>query len=141
MPFESLSERHEFQISSFPEEWLPLTHMYDPDLPLFPLQYFHVLDPALPPGMRPGERDRVYGFIHHVNLIGQTLSVTVALNKNLQAEQNSHLIPVVEAEIRHRLGLGDPITLPQLSGRLGGALSDGNGLVRELWHQIIDRQF
>jgi hypothetical protein len=141
MSFESLSERFEFQISDFPEQWLPLTHLYDPDLPLFPLQYFHVLDPAIPAGVRPGERDRAYGFIHHVNLVGTTLSVTVALNKNLHAEQNAHLRAVVEAEVRQRLGLGDPISFTQLDGQLSGPLAAANALVEELWHQIIDRQF
>ena len=68
MPFEALSEKHEFLIPDFPEEWLPLVYLYDPDLPLFPIYYFHVLDPELAPGHRPSERDRAFGYVHHVNL-------------------------------------------------------------------------
>src|SRR5207253_1944132 len=36
MPFESLSARGEIEIPDFPSEWLPLTSLYDPDLPLLP---------------------------------------------------------------------------------------------------------
>ncbi len=142
MPFESLSERYEFVIDNFPEEWLPLTYLYDPDLPLFPLQYFHVLDPSLEVGERPGERDRAFGFVaHHINLAGTTLTVTVALNKDLTKPQHSHFIAPVEIEVRNRLGLGDPIRFSQLQGQLVGRLANANDLVKELWYQVIDRQF
>lgn len=141
MSFESLSERHEFQIADFPEEWLPLTHLYDPDLPLFPLLYFHVLDPTLANGERPGERDRVFGFVHHINMVGATLWVTVALNKDLSRPQHCHLAECVESEVRHRLGLGDRISFPDLAGQLSGQLAAANNIVKELWYQVIDRQF
>ena len=55
MPFETLSETYEFIIPDFPDQWLPLTYLYDPDLPLFPVQYFHILDPDLPSDQRPGD--------------------------------------------------------------------------------------
>ena len=54
MAFESLSHHYQFNIQNFPSEWLPLTYLYDPDLPLFPIQYFHILDPNLRKGDRPG---------------------------------------------------------------------------------------
>jgi hypothetical protein len=44
MAFESLAYRYTFEIVSFPERWLPLIHLYDPDLPLFPIYYYHVLN-------------------------------------------------------------------------------------------------
>ena len=100
MAFESLSERHEFAISDFPPEWMPLIYLYDPDLPLYPLLYFHALDPDLPTNVRPGERDRVFGFIHHINLEATTLRVSVALNKDLSTPANSKFIPVVDQECR-----------------------------------------
>jgi hypothetical protein len=141
MPFESLSIRHEIVIEDFPSEWLPLLYLYDPDLPLYPLLYFHALDPQLGAGMRPGERDRVFGFIHHVNLEGNTLRVTVAVNKDLANPANSHFGPVVEHQCRARLGLLDKITYPDLHNSLKGKLAGANALIKELWYQIVDRSF
>ena len=63
MSFESLSETYSITIDGFPQEWMPLTYLYDPDLPLFPIQYFHLLDPELPSGQRPNERERLFGFM------------------------------------------------------------------------------
>src|SRR4051794_38263558 len=103
MAFESLSERYEFLVADFPADWLPLVYLYDPDLPLYPLLYFHSLDPSLDPSMRAGERDRVFGFIHHINLEGPHLRISVALNKNLNDPANEQYVPEVERECRARL--------------------------------------
>jgi hypothetical protein len=141
MAFESLSERYTFIVPNFPEEWLPLIHLYDPDLPLFPLLYLHFLDPSLPPGARPGERDRIFGFVHHINFSDGNLSVSVAINKDLRRSRNRHLREPLKAEVRSRLGVSDPIRLADLKGKLTGALNPANKLVEELWYRIIDQQF
>lgn len=141
MPFESLSEQTEILIKDFPAKWLPLIYLYDPDLPLYPLLYFHCLDPDLAAGARPGELDRVFGFVHHVNLEGSVLRVSVALNKDLSKEIHARYRPVVEQAIRSRLGLGDPIALNDLVGSLKGKLSNANSLLKELWYKIVDPSF
>ena len=141
MAFESLSERYEFHIAGYPEEWLPLTYLYDPDLPLFPVSYFHRLDPDLTAGTRPGEHDRVFGFVHHMNLTPTGLTVSVALNKDLQQPQNHRYRQVVEDEVRARLGFGQPIKLIDLKSSLTGVLAGANQLVDELWYQIVDQSF
>ena len=40
MPFESLAFRHTYDFTGFPDRWLPLIHLYDADLPLFPVTIF-----------------------------------------------------------------------------------------------------
>lgn len=141
MAFESLSERYEFVLQDLPAEWLPLTHLYDPDLPLFPVSYFHVIDPELPAGRRPGARDRAFGFIHHINLEDDGVHVTIATNKNFSSGRLPNLAKRVEEEVRHRLGLGDPVTVEDLRDALSGALASGNDLIRELWYQAADSAF
>lgn len=141
MAFESLSETHTFSITGFQGEWLPLIHLYDPDLPLFPLLYFHVIDPTLPADQRPGERDRAFGYIHHVNLEDNVLSVTLAINKDLTRGSNAKFRGVVEAEARARLGLGDPVAFADIAGGLGGPLVASNKVLKELWYKIVDRSF
>ena len=141
MPFESLSARTEIAIPDFPSEWLPLTYLYDPDLPLFPILYFHALDPLLAPGQRPTFRDRVFGFIQYLNLTSPGAAVGVVLNKDLGRAENQRYIAVVERLVRERLGLNERITLPDLQGGLGGSLSPANGVIQELWHQIVAPAF
>jgi hypothetical protein len=141
MPFESLSSRVELHIPDFPPEWLPLISLYDPDLPLFPVLYFHALDPALPSGQRPSLRDRVYGFIQYLNLTPNGAAVGVVLNKDLARPENARYEPLVKDLVRERLGLNQRITISDLKGSLGGALAPANNVVEELWHQIIASAF
>ena len=141
MLFESLSARTEIAIPDFPPEWLPLTYLYDPDLPLFPILYFHALDPALGPGQRPTFKDRVYGFIQYLNLTPTGASVGVVLNKDLSRPENERYCAVVEQLVRERLGLNERITLPDLQNCLSGPLAPANGLIQELWHQIVAPAF
>ncbi|MBN8995870.1 MAG: hypothetical protein J0H94_11645 [Rhizobiales bacterium] len=137
MPFEALSEKYEFSFADFPAEWLPLTSLYDPDLPLFPVVYFHELDPNLPAGNRPGHKDRVFGFIRYVNLTEAGAVVGVVLNKDLKLPANAQYRPVVEQAVRDRLGLGDPIRQHEFAAALGKDLASANRLLQELWHQIV----
>lgn len=67
MPFESLSFRHTFHFADIPHRWLPLISLYDPDLPLFPIYYFHLLRNNLTPGARPLITDRAFGYVEHLN--------------------------------------------------------------------------
>jgi len=141
MAFDSLSHFYNVEVSDFPAEWLPLTYLYDPDLPLFPILYIHVLDPDLPPGHRPGERDRLFGFVHHCNLTDSGLDVTVVINKNLTKAHHHKYVSLLQHEIRSRLGLIDPVTLSDLKGCLRGPLANANSLIEELWYKIIDGSF
>lgn len=141
MAFESLSNRYEFKIQGFIPEWLPLTYLYDPDLPLFPIQYLHILDPKLEPGQRPSEMDRLYGFIHHVNLDGTELTVSVVINKDVNSAQFVHYKPQLESEVRARLGLESPVRFSDINSSLTGVLNKANPVLRELWHKVVDGAF
>lgn len=137
MPFESLSARSEIAIPDFPSEWLPLTYLYDPDLPLFPILYFHALDPSLTPNQRPTFKDRVFGFVQYLNLTPAGAVAGVILNKDLSLPENDKYKAVVEALVRERLGVNERITLPDLHNGLSGPLASANTLIDELWHQIV----
>lgn len=141
LPFEALSAHWDVQLKDFPEEWVPLTYLYDPDLPLFPVLYFHALDPNLTPGTRPNFKDRVFGYIRHLNLEGGGARASVVLNKDLSLPANSKYIAVVEREVRSRLGLGDPITVSDITAGLTGSLAKGNHVMVELWHKVVASAF
>lgn len=141
MSFDTLSERYEFSINPFPADWLPLLYLYDPDLPLFPLLYFHELDPDLPPGQRPGRTDRVFGYVHHVNLDNDTLHVSLAINKDLSLPQNAKFKPLTEDVAKNRLGIGSPVQFGDIEGAFSGRLAGSNPVLRELWYQVIEDSF
>jgi hypothetical protein len=67
MPFEALSYAITLQFANVPPEWSPLVFPFDPDLPLFPLLYYHVLASDLD-GHRPAQRDRAFGYIRSVQI-------------------------------------------------------------------------
>ena len=138
MAFESLSARFDLELSSFPPHWVPLTHLYDPDLPLFPLLYFHVLDPSLPSGSRPSERDRIYGFIQHFRVLpGDKVVVTVVANKDLNDPTHKHYVKVVQSEVASRLGIETPVTEVDIAKPLLPPLQDASSVLLELWHSIV----
>ncbi|MGY2340225.1 hypothetical protein ACW9HW_13450 [Pseudomonas sp. SDO5532_S415] len=145
MAFEALTHLHDFEVKGFPAEWLPLTHLYDPDLPLFPILYFHELDPLLKDGQRPGERDRIFGYVYSVSLIrpGNTIRVTLATNKNLSDSSNKHFIAVAENAASSRLGLDDPVTQGDISRAFvaNGSLNSANQVIYELWQQVVTSSF
>jgi len=140
--FESLAHRYELSVADFPPEWLPLTFLYDPDLPMFPLAYFHALDPELGT-TRPGHRDRVFGFIQYVNLLPDASGATVGvvLNKDLSQPRNRKYEAIVADLVRQRIGLGDPVRLDQIENSLGPPLTAGNSLLSELWHRVVTTAF
>jgi hypothetical protein len=143
MAFDPLAYFYDFQVSDFPQEWLPLTYLYDPDLPLFPVLYFHELDPNLDLNARPGERDRIFGFVHNIAFDRSSgkLTVTAALSKDLRLEVNARFAPIVEAVVRSRLGLQDPVTLGDMAHGFSDELGASNDLIKELWHQIVVSSF
>lgn len=141
MAFESLSHNKTLEFEGFPVQWFPLTHLYDPDLPLFPLLYFHALDPKLPLETRPGEHDRIFGFVQHIGLQNGKLSATVVLNKNLDDSQNAQYLTVIRELVSNRLGLADPITEPQIRNTMVGPLAGANSVLLELWHKIVTPAF
>ena len=141
MGFESLAETYEFTVTGFPDRWLPLTYLYDPDLPLFPTHYFHVLDPLLPTGHRPGELDRAYGFVQRIAITDAGARVVVCTNKDLTSPSNAKLTAAVEQEVRQRLGVVDPVQYPDLAGCFTGTLAGANDVLRELWYQAADGVF
>jgi len=141
MSFETLSERYEFDIPDFPQEWLPLTYLYDPDLPLFPVMYFHELSPDLPKGQRPGARDRVFGYIHHINLNDDKLTICLATNKRLNESKNHKFKKVAEDAAKERLGLQSPVVISDIDKALTGQLTKANNVLKELWYQVIDGSF
>lgn len=143
MAFDPLADFYEFEVVDFPQEWLPLTYLYDPDLPLFPILYFHELDPAFAAGQRAGEKDRIFGFVHSVAFSRSTgaLKVTVATSKDLLQPRNSRFIPVVEAAARSRLGLDNPVLYTDVQRAFSGPLAPANRFLEELWHQVVSSSF
>ena len=110
MAFESLSFRHILKLSDFPERWLPLVFLYDPDLPLFPVYYFHVLPDKWVPGQRPGYSDRAFGYVERVNLDNSgDLEVHIICNKDLNHHSNTAYLSAVTQAVR--VGLVFPILL------------------------------
>lgn len=135
MPFEPLSFRHSFEISNFPARWLPLLHLYDPDLPLYPIYYFHKTEEN---NRRPSEEQRVYGYIEKVNLkeIGGA-TITVITNKNLERPANVNYKRLVLNEVNERLGLINPVTIDDIRNTFTGPLVYANGVLTELWHKVV----
>lgn len=141
MAFESLSHQFELGLDNFPLEWFPLTHLYDPDLPLFPLIYIHALDPDIPPGVRPSAHQRIFGFLQYMGVHNGRLNASLVLNKNLSDPRNARFVPVVKEQLESRLGLGSPITASHIRNALAGSLADANDVMLELWHGIVDPAF
>ena len=140
MPFESLSYRYKFAVTDFPSRWLPLFSLYDPDLLLFPISYFHILTPGLP-GSRPSYTDRVFGYIERMNLEPNGLDVYLVCNKNLEADQNKALREAVERRVREMLGVSNPVTINDITGAFTGPLSTSNAVLVELWHRVIGTSY
>jgi hypothetical protein len=145
MALDPISHLYEYDVEGFPAEWLPLTHLYDPDLPLFPILYFHELDPLLAKDERPGAKDRVFGFVYSVSLIRaeNTVRITLAINKDPSLAGEQRFIDVARKAANSRLGLDDPVTEKDIKGAFaaGGALGAANEIIKELWHQVIASSF
>ena len=138
MAFESLSFRYNFQLNNFPERWLPLIHLYDADLPLFPIYYFHATSKQLANGQRPGFTERIYGYVEKINSLGgQIVEIHLITNKDLTLIGNSHYKDIAESEINERLGINNPVTLADISNALQAPLSYANPVLIELWNRVV----
>lgn len=138
MPFESLSYRHTFHLTSFPDRWLPLIHLYDPDLPLFPIYYFHAISRNLAEGHRPTASERVYGYVEKINS-GPNHSVEIHLvtNKDLSQTPNEHYRNLAEAEVRERLGINNPVTQADVQNAFQAPLDYANPVLVEIWNRVV----
>lgn len=141
MHFDSISQRTVFTFDSFPERWLPLIYLYDPDLPLFPVYYFHVLEPKDYSGRRPRTDERAYGFISHVRFLDGNLEVEVATNKDLSGKLNKSLKDRVFEEVSNLLGVSDAISVQEMAHGFHAGLKNANPLLTELWHKVVDPAF
>src|SRR5689334_10689828 len=104
MPFEALSSAFSLEFQDVPPAWSPLVFPFDPDLPLFPLLYFHVLANDLA-GERPAIQDRAYGYIRSIKIDINTrvLTADVICNKDLSVEaQANRFLEPVRLEVSHR---------------------------------------
>lgn len=138
MPFESLSSRYTFPIEGIPERWLPLIYLYDPDLPLFPIYYFHILSPDLRPGDRPSEIHRIFGYIEKINFLSDDRAeITIITNKNLNDHQDPRIIQAVQKEVKERLGIINPVTRSDIETTFSGPLERSNPVLIELWHRVV----
>jgi len=136
--FEALSYRHVLSISGFPQRWLPLVFLYDPDLPLFPICYFHVLPTNWVAGQRPGYSDRAFGYVESVTPtdIGDLL-VKIVCNKDLGHPSAQPFLSSVTEAVRARLGLSDPVVLPDIVNAFTGPMSNANAVLVEIWHRVV----
>ena len=139
MPFEPLSYRRTFSIDNFPERWLPLIHLYDPDLPLFPTCYFHVLPDNFPSEIAPDFEDRAYGFIDRIRPIDSVFEISIICNKDLGKEENLSLRKSVELEVRERLGVSSPVIFSDISTAFRAPLDGLNRFLVELWNRMVPK--
>ncbi len=138
MPFESLSFRHSFRLTNFPDRWLPLIHLYDADLPLFPIYYFHAISNQLPAGQRPNYTDRVFGYVEKMNSLGnKTIEIHLITNKDLNTTTNLYYRSLAENEVKERIGINDPVTINDISTGLQSPLNYANPVLKELWNRVI----
>ncbi len=140
MPFESLSCRYIINIPSFPQRWLPLIYLYDPDLPLFPIYYFHVLPDNLS-RPRPLDNERAYGYVEKASLTGNEIEITIVCNKDLDDPANQdYLTPVIEA-VCERFGLRNPVTREDIRNVFSPPLNNANAVLTEIWQRVISNTY
>lgn len=138
MSFESLSYRFSFKIPEVPTRWLPLIHLYDPDLPLFPIYYFHVIRPGLEKGARPLVHDRAYGYVERISVGPKAgLEVVVVTNKDLDDPSNVEFVQPVVREIRERFGINDVVTLGDIQNAFSVPHTKTNAVLGEMWHRVV----
>lgn len=138
MPFESLSHRNTIRLNDFPDRWLPLIHLYDPDLPLFPIYYFHATADNLTAGQRPNYADRIFGYIERINALGDGIvDIVVIINKDLDQPGNAGYQSILENLVKERLGLSDPVRITDVSNAFNHPLDYANPVLSELWNRVV----
>jgi len=138
MPLETLAYQHTIVLLEVPHRWLPLIHLYDPDLPLFPIYYFHVIRPNMPVGDRPLAADRIFGYVERIiPLDSDGIEVRVITTKDLTLEVNSDFRLALEGEVRARFGVTDPVRLGDVTNAFQPPLNYANEVLREMWHRVV----
>lgn len=142
MAFESLACRYQFELPDFPERWIPLIHLYDPDLPLFPIYYFHVLPEVLPRNHRPRDDERAFGYVEKVNISSvNTAEVTIVCNKDLSQSTNSAYRNLVLNEIKERFGIRNPVTAADVQAVFVPPLDESNRILPEIWERVVSNAY
>jgi len=141
LAFEALAHVARLQFSDVPPHWSPLIFAFDPDLPLFPLLYFHVLSSNLK-GQRPKAEDRAYGYVRSVNIDLETrvLTAEIICNKDVTSPANSTIfLDAVKEAVGDRLGVTDPVTLSDINGVFpaGSSFADRLPVLEEMWHRVV----
>lgn len=138
MAFESLGYRYTIPLSDVPSRWLPLIHPYDPDLPLFPIYYFHAIPQDLPASQRPNQTERVFGYVEKVNISDDgDVSATIVTNKNLQHASNSRYLAAATNAVRERLGINSPVTKADVTSAFLPPLDHANRVLGEIWERVV----
>lgn len=145
MPFEALAYGIALQFNDVPPEWAPLVFPFDPDLPLFPLLYFHVLANDLG-DHRPARGDRAFGYIRSVqiDLNTRVLTAQIICNKDLNVEPHTaRFMESVRAEVAHRLGLSDRVLIEDIENLFpsDSPFFDRIPVLREMWHHVVARGY
>ena len=141
MSFESLSYRYTFEIEGVPDRWTPLIHLYDPDLPLFPIYYFHAV-PEKEKTRRPESRNRVYGYVESVfHETGDILQVRVVTNKDLNDNRNTRFRDAAEEEVRQRIGARDAVTVDEIRNAFTSLSSKTEKVIEEIWDRVIKNPY
>ena len=142
MAFESLAYRYSFKIPNFPERWLPLIHFYDPDLPLFPIYYFHVLPEDLSENHRPRDNERAFGYIERMNISeNNAAEVTIISNKDLSNRANDRYLTPVTNEVKERFGVRDPVTADNIQNVFSAPLDRSNRVLSEIWERVVSNAY
>lgn len=141
MSFEALSYTHTFKFEGVPPEWQPLIYAFDPDLPLFPLLYFHVLQKGL--SQRPKFGERAFGYIRSVEIdvSNSVLSAVVVCNKNLSdAVEATKFKEAVQGAVADRLGISNPVGLTDVAACFPSTskFAAVPAVLTELWHRVVD---
>lgn len=141
MPFEALNFIVPLQFDDVPPEWSPLIFAFDPDLPLFPLLYFHVLASDLH-GARPTVQDRAFGYIRSakIDIDTHVLDVEIICNKNLQVQANlERFLAPVRNEVAQRLGILDRVKLTDIENLFPVESQFANTIpvLIEIWHRVV----
>jgi len=137
MSLENLDYTFTLQFRNYPIEWLPFLYLYDADIPLFPLQYFHAVREDLPQGHHYGATERVFGYVERTHFTGAELEVTVVCNKDLANPHNSVYLRLANIEVAERLGISNPVTRVDLNSPFQPENNPANLVLPQIWQRVV----
>lgn len=138
MKFEKLSFRQKIHLKDVPHRWIPLIHLYDPDLPLFPIYYFHTLREGLRPEDAILPKDRAYGFVERIRIFDSGgIDAEIITNKDLSLPENKDFVKPVEDEIRERFGINDPVQLNNITNAFEAPNEQANEVLGKMWQRVV----